>query len=143
MQTFVPYPDFWRSVNVLDRQRLGKQRVEAWQIYRALTGQSTGWVNHPATKMWRGFEGALAAYGLFACEAWKTRGYKDSLASGFLDALEERAIEFMSEVNYPDWWGDDRVHSSHRSNLLRKDPDAYGRYGWRDDPTAPYYWPVL
>jgi len=29
MQTFLPYPDFARSAAVLDRQRLGKQRLEA------------------------------------------------------------------------------------------------------------------
>lgn len=28
MQTFLPYPDFVESASVLDRQRLGKQRVE-------------------------------------------------------------------------------------------------------------------
>ena len=29
MQTFLPYEDFRASARVLDRQRLGKQRVEA------------------------------------------------------------------------------------------------------------------
>lgn len=32
MQTFLPYPDFARSAACLDRQRLGKQRLEAFQI---------------------------------------------------------------------------------------------------------------
>ena len=34
MQTFLPYPDFARSAAVLDRQRLGKQRVEVLQILK-------------------------------------------------------------------------------------------------------------
>lgn len=32
MQTFLCYPDFNKSAQVLDYRRLGKQRVEAWQI---------------------------------------------------------------------------------------------------------------
>jgi hypothetical protein len=141
MQTFLPYADFRRSMTVLDRQRLGKQRVEAWQIYRALTGQSSGWVNHPATKMWRGHEAALCYYGFHACQEWKQRGYKDSLEGHFLDGLQER-VELSSQVVMPKWLGDEAFHSSHRSNLLRKMPDFYGQFGWKDDPSAPYIWPV-
>jgi Pyrimidine dimer DNA glycosylase len=36
MQTFLPYPDFVACARVLDSRRLGKQRVEALQILRAL-----------------------------------------------------------------------------------------------------------
>jgi len=32
MQTFVPYANFSESAKVLDRQRLGKQRVETLQV---------------------------------------------------------------------------------------------------------------
>lgn len=39
MQTFLPYPDFEKSAYSLDRQRLGKQRVETLQIMQALFGQ--------------------------------------------------------------------------------------------------------
>ena len=39
MQTFVPEAtSYAASVRVLDRQRLGKQRVEVLQIVSALTG---------------------------------------------------------------------------------------------------------
>ena len=37
MQTFLPYPDFARSARCLDNRRLGKQRVESYQILRAGT----------------------------------------------------------------------------------------------------------
>lgn len=142
MQTFLPYPEYWRSASVLDRQRLGKQRVEAWQIYLALTGQSKGWVNHPATKMWRGREGALSYYGWVVCQEWTLRGYNDSLAPSFHAALLQRGIEDSSQVVAPEWLGREDIHASHRSNLLRKDPEYYGRWGWTDDPNAPYVWPV-
>ena len=54
MQTFLPYPDYAASAKVLDRQRLGKQRVENLQIIKALLDPTYGWQNHPAVKMWRG-----------------------------------------------------------------------------------------
>jgi len=42
MNTFLPYPDFVKSAQCLDYRRLGKQRVEAWQIYLALTKENYG-----------------------------------------------------------------------------------------------------
>jgi hypothetical protein len=50
MQTFLPYESYARSAAVLDRQRLGKQRVEAMQILRVLAGETAGWGNHPAVR---------------------------------------------------------------------------------------------
>jgi len=35
MQTFLPYPDFLQSLQSLDNKRLGKQRVETFQILNA------------------------------------------------------------------------------------------------------------
>lgn len=134
MQTFLPYPDLWESANCLDRQRLGKQRVEAMQILNALNGLSRGWVNHPATRMWRGFEPALTQY-LRACIiAWELRGYQNTM----------RTPEFISPTNfvYPPWFGRDDFHASHRSNLIRKNPQHYSLYGWTEPQDLPYIWPV-
>jgi hypothetical protein len=50
MQTFLPYPDSKKSIQTLDYRRLGKQRVEAYQILRAIT-YGSGWRYHPVTKM--------------------------------------------------------------------------------------------
>ena len=36
MQTFLPYEDFTKTAQCLDYKRLGKQRVEAYQILRIL-----------------------------------------------------------------------------------------------------------
>lgn len=137
MQTFLPYDNFHDSARVLDRQRLGKQRVETWQILRALTGESKGWVNHPATKMWRGHEYALAVYGAVMCQEWIDRGYKDT--------LKERFIRFMvdapfTNITAPALLGVEAFHVSHQSNLLRKDPEHYSQYftGVPDD--LPYLW---
>jgi hypothetical protein len=42
----------------------------------------------------------------------------------------------------PSWWGDDAVHASHRSNLLRKLPEHYSRFGWSEPCDLPYVWPT-
>lgn len=131
MQTFLPYPDFQRSAQCLDNRRLGKQRVEAYQILRALNGQTKGWVNHPATRMWRGHDASLRMYLRSCILEWKRRGFKNTM-----DIPE---IEELSDM--PAWFGDDRVHASHRSNLIRKDPVHYGSLGWSEDASLPYHWP--
>jgi hypothetical protein len=54
MQTFLPDRDFAVCAATLDNRRLGKQRLEAYQILRTLRGLSPGWSHHPAVAMWRG-----------------------------------------------------------------------------------------
>lgn len=140
MQTFVPYPDFRQSAECLDRQRLGKQRVETLQILRALAGMSTGWINHPAVKMWRGYEGALTLYGITTCEVWKERGYKDTCKEKMLDIYKMYFNE-SSFYEMPEWWGGD-IHITHQSKLISKKPEHYKNIF----PEAPleleYLWPI-
>lgn len=135
MQTFLPYADFAKSASVLDRQRLGKQRVECKQIMLALEGKSRGWTNHPATRMWRGYEVALAHYAIAVCNEWRNRRYKDELIYFFMARSRGTLV-------LPHWLGDEKFHSSHRSNLLRKDPIHYSQFKWNDDPATEYVWPV-
>lgn len=141
MQTFVPYgDDFPRNATVLDRQRLGKQRVEGLQILRTLTGIKDGWKNHPAVRMWRGHEEALAHYTLAMCDEWKARGYKDTCTEQVLAMFPNLIPAHM--VLTPNWLDDDDLIESHRSNLVRKLPDHYGAL-WPEVPLdLPYIWPV-
>lgn len=135
MQTFLPYPDFVRSAQVLDRARLGKQRIETRDILRNIamlgTGLKAPWGSHPAIKMWVGYEEALAYYGHCIVTEWEFRGYQNGIEFSF----DPRAIIM------PSWMGDERFHGSHRANLLRKDPVYYGKFGWTEDPAMPYWWP--
>lgn len=135
MQTFLPYNDFRDSARVLDRQRLGKQRVETLQLLRALAGETKGWVNHPAAKMWRGYENALAIYGAAMCDEWTRRGYKDSCREKILAYRD-----YTTAVVVPPWLGREDFHASHRSNLLRKDAKYYGQFGWVESDDLPYVW---
>ncbi len=136
MQTFLPYPSFIESAAVLDRARLGKQRVEAKQILCAILDPDYGWQTHPATNMWRESPWLLANYGYFICKEWRERGYRDSLLPWFND----RTIE-LQPTAIPDWIGDPALHASHRSNLLRKDPDHYSQFNWAEPDDLPYLWP--
>ena len=134
MQTFLPYRDFEQSAKCLDYRRLGKQRVEAMQIYKIISGQRTtgGWINHPAVHMWIGYPNLLAYYYNDMVDEWIRRGYKNNMPY----------INVPPAISEPWWLGNDAFHDSHKSNLLRKDPVFYGQYHWAVDPSLPYVWPT-
>lgn len=148
MQTFLPYPDFEATAVVLDLRRLGKQRVEALQILRAITVPGYGWRHHPAARMWRGHEEALAAYGLAICREWCRRGHADTcdvkirqeVATLGVQDVRSQA-ELAAEGALPPWLGDEAFHRAHRSSLLAKDPAWYGRFFPDVPPDLPYVWP--
>ena len=140
MQTFLPYPTYMKSARALDRQRLGKQRVETLQLLKALH-EGGGWSNHPAARMWRGYEPALVSYGAMVCIAWRNRGYKDTCLQKIL-AYDPDELRFDPSTPQPPWLGDPDLHASHRSNLLRKYPEWYGSFGWEEPDDLPYVWPV-
>lgn len=135
-------PDFARSAQCLDNRRLGKQRVEAKQVYLALTDPSYGWQHHPAVKMWRGCEHYLLLYGREICAAWTSRGFNDSLtnffAAEYLNSLEDE----WSNKQPPQWLGNPAFHLSHQSNLVRKDSTHYRRFFPDVPDNLPYIWPT-
>ena len=141
MQTFLTYPSFTETARCLDYKRLGKQRVEAKQIYLALTKKNYGWKNHPAVKMWRGSELSLLCYGASMCYEWRMRGYEDSLYRWFLRAISKHRTK-GDENTVPSWFFSRRFHQAHRSNLVRKDWRHYRKYFPRIKNNLPYIWPV-
>jgi hypothetical protein len=149
VQTFLPYADFERSARALDRKRLGKQRVETIQVIRALTKPDYGWQNHPAVLMWKGFEEALGRYGFACCEAWTELGFGDTCALTIATDLRAAGInivrsqpELAAADALPPWLGDEALHRSHQSALVRKDPEHY-RTLFPDVPdVVAYVWPV-
>lgn len=138
MQTFLPYSSFKRSAAVLDRQRLGKQRVEVLQILNVFAGVSKGWGNHPITRMWTGSELWLVQYGVMICNEWKRQGFQDTCK----DKIKGLKPYLPQGKDRPIWLGDPEFHRSHQSNLVRKNPERYGPLfpGVPDD--LPYIWPV-
>lgn len=169
MQTFLPYDSYVESARCLDDKRLGKQRVECKQILLALgvsvgehVPKSSSWRNHPAVRMWRGHEFELCRYSQCICDEWRRRGFKDILGVQFanaeadlflraMPALYKNAKEYnelvIDDCNKrffakPEWLGEEIFHASHRSNLLRKNPEHYGKFGWIEPNDLPYVWPV-
>jgi len=153
VQTFLTHPSFSLTASTLDNKRLGKQRVETKQIletnlaiakYKAKftpfsTPSNLAWKNHPAVKMWRGYEGMLAVYGGKMCKEWVARGMKDSLTEYFQSFLSLPLI-------YPPWMTDEkllnRIISTHRSSLLFKDETFYRQYFPTEEKKYGYYWPT-
>ncbi len=150
MQTFLPYPDFAETAHVLDRKRLGSQRVEAMQLFNALTVPGHGWRHHPAAKMWQGYEEAIVRYVLIMCEEWSNRGYGDTVAAKITQNAAERLgltnirsqAQLARAKKLPPWLGDEAFHRSHQSNLIRKDPGYYEPIFGAVPDDLDYIWPV-
>lgn len=145
MQSFLPYPEFDHSAAVLDPLRLRNQPNEAMVMLRTLLGLypgKSGWPNHPATKMWFVFEGALAFYGYIVCLEIERRGWRAPHKQEF-----KHWYDYLPKV-YPPWLGNESLHTSHRQALLAKDFKWYSQFGWPEKPaifnskgSLPYYWP--
>ncbi len=137
MQIFLPYEDFKKSLRTLDNKRLGKQRVETYQIISAISRRPKldgtpykGWLNHPCTIMWKNHLPALKQYLNYSIMEWIERGFKNTMNFEIVN----------EEIVIPSFVGNERFHSSHRANLLKKEPDFYNQYGWTENPQDPYVW---
>ena len=138
MQTFLPYPSFTESLSVLDNKRLGKQRVETHQILNVLLRRPKldgtpykGWLNHPCSVMWKDYVPALQLYFNTSLLEWVNRGFENNMSHEIINT---------DKIEYPGWFGFEDFHSSHRANLLKKDPEFYSQYGWTENPEDPYVW---
>jgi hypothetical protein len=142
MQTFLPYPDFRQSAAALDRARLGKQRVEALQVLRALVIPQYGWQTHPAVRMWMGHVPALTMYGLAMVDEWVARGGEDTTRGRILEfAPQAGHPDYADRIQMPYWLGDPGFHLAHRSRLLAKEPAYYADVFPGTDPDLEYLWP--
>lgn len=150
MQTFLPYQDFRMTVECLDLQRLGKQRVENLQVLMALTGLSNGWRRHPTVLQWSGNLKYLLHYHFEVCSEWKMRGYEDTCFDKFCTIYNHipdhnssvDILEVSLGRSVPPWWlGKEVYHKSHQSNLIRKNPVFYGPKFPELTGELPYQWP--
>ena len=141
MQTFLPYSDYAKSMSVLDNERLGNQ------VYReGNTLLNGGWKNHPAYKMWKGFERSLAHYCLRGaqemCNRKGTKGsWTDEVCITWITYFQDQ-INKLPETGDPPWIGREAIHASHRSKLLFKNFKHYSKFGWKESMDLPYVWPV-
>ncbi len=168
MQTFLPFSLYKDSAKCLDYRRLGKQRIECLELLKCLSigpyqkretvihnwrpaseleynnlpkinVRKTPWYNHPAAKMWMGYENFLVSYGMFICSEWCGRGYMDNC----LEKIKSFYDYTIKENKYPEWINDERLYLSHKSNLIRKNPQYYRPIFGTDIPdNLPYFWPI-
>jgi len=140
MQTFLPFADYVETARVLDRKRLGNQ------VYReCLTLLRGGWPNHPASRMWRGHERHLALYGLALLDELErrpTRAHPEGKLYPHHRVELEAHRDRHPDTGPPAWLGDETFHAAHRSKLLSKNPEWYGRFGWSEPDDLSYVWPV-
>lgn len=115
VNTFVTSSSVVQCAKDLDPRRLGKQRVEAYQIWRVIKGLTKGWKNHPAARAWEGHECALAMYTNVMIREWISRGYKNTM----------EFLPHCKNPRFPWWWGWEPVIMSHRASLNRKMPEYY------------------
>ena len=138
MQTFMPLNTYRTSALALDNKRLGKQRVEAYQILRTLFGINAGWANHPAVKLWRGHEASLCLYAMAMCTEWVRRGFTDNLFPYFNENYQD--LLAYGEPVIPELLLRKDLQVSHQSNLIRKDPAYYSKLFDGVPDNLPYIW---
>jgi Pyrimidine dimer DNA glycosylase len=155
MQTFLPSKDFDVSANMLDSKRLNKQILETYQILKVLSSNDpkAGWRNHPAVKMWRGFEHALFVYALAMVKEADKRGIKTDKNMDNLINLRVANIANWGH-GFPQWYQNSselkRVTTTHRARLFVKDRYFYNAFevSYYDNNNKPccegcnYYWPT-
>lgn len=147
MQTFLPWTSFRHSARALDRLRLGKQRLEAYQILLALRDawalddyrehkdgrepNPKAWAAHPVTVMWAPYTGSLREYMNTMIAEWERRGYKNTMRRAPLarSGADPRYALRPEEWRSPKWLTEEFA-AKHRALLISKDPAFYlARFG--------------
>ena len=165
MQTFLPYPDFLKSAQVLDKKRCWKQVVEAKQIINILEvldimpleypliAKKTSWSNHPAVKMWVGHLPELKFY-FNAVLISSIYNHKiNTKYEPYLKTIEFHprvAIQDSINLEMPWWFGNKDFHRAMRACLIEKNREFYlplfpedegfnnGKYLWPDMETKTF-----
>jgi len=178
MQNFQLSTNFKTTAKQLDRARCGKQRLEtadalamllgqpAWMSYKQFMYISKKYKNHPAWRMWIGYEPALIEYGLTICQEWIDRECQDTFYDKIL-VFNDMLKQPYSVDNPP--WLTEEFCSNHRAVMLGKIEekiqkaigndkkleqayktyDWYSQFGWAEQPSErvngrwPYLWPEV
>lgn len=150
MQTFLPFSSFSESAKVLDRQRLGSQRNEAYLALKTIILSKTypdrkfPWQSHIICRIWKDYELQLFDYLERICYEWHdVRGYEDSVLEKSKKELLGWCCVNCKDGVHPKWLGNEKFHSSHRAALLAKNYGFYSKYGWAEKPEINYVWPKL
>jgi len=135
MNIYIPETSITECAKIFDPRLLRKQQNETLYVIKAILDISKGWAHHPTTKMWKGYETALAAYGIAICEEWVNQGGTNTVAPKIRKLVEPDA------TNLPSWWGTKKIHESHRSALIRRLPSFYVPLWPSLSSELPLVWP--
>jgi hypothetical protein len=153
MQTFLPFTDFSKVAKTLDSKRLNKQILEGYQILKALSAEDpkTSWRNHPASRMWSGHEYGLLDYIFAMVDEANLRNIRTEKNVSNLKELREVSGKSWG-AGRPEWFSNrsfiDRVVTTHKANLFRKDSEFYAAFASAVDninnvpccDTCSYFW---
>lgn len=138
VNVFLPYADYEKSIRVLDKKRLTKQLVECIQLLAVIVHKKKGYANHPVTKIWRPYVGALVHYAHICCLV-----IRDKYPAYSLEKMEARLTsgEFGAASQEEKPVFSDAFHDSHKSSLWHKDPEEYHMFEEHSHINC-YAWPV-
>jgi len=134
MITFLPHANVKKSIECLDTNTLGQQRIDIRTILDTLNPKHPSkhlrW--HPAVRMWRGYEIMLKGLLDECVMEYMRRGRRNRMV--------------ISRVNYaqmriPLWWGGP-THGTHRVALMKKNPSWYNQFGWKEPSGQKIHWPI-
>ena len=142
MNTLLTSPSFFVAAARLSNRDLHIQLVDCLKVGRALLGRERSeWVKHPSVLMWYGSEQAFYYYTLIMHHDWMIRsGKREHLA--YMKFAQEFNIAMSDGWQTTPWLKDSRLHQSHKSALIQRDPAFYGPV-WPDTPKdLPMFWPT-
>ena len=108
-----------------------------------------GWIRHPAVRMYAQHVDFLRHYKNAALdELGQRKTVKSNRPFRLKSEIYRRLPVDSAALVYPLFWGDERLHSTMRANLLRKMEESrnpyvrefYSGLGWTETPILGYHW---
>ena len=126
MQSWILDKDFYKSASYLDRNRLQANIYENIHILASLLDVNDKLVNpkrnvknHPASKLWIGYEGILLDYIYCHLQKWNRLGYRQGVNYKNFKILRlEVLINLIDPIPL---WITDELIETHRSVLIQKE----------------------
>ena len=147
MMTWVTRISLLDSAEDLELPQLAVANRESealfYELVYGVSDDELGSAPTPLVGMWSGYETALAAYSVATAATLVRHGVTGSTrALAIANTIKElRQGGDPAPFEMPPWIGDIDVLMSHRSNLMRRWPNAYSFP--RNPKDMPYLWPIV
>lgn len=94
-------------------------------------------------QLWLPYPGAVCVYGIYACGAYRDRGYKGMEMYHSFERHRKQHVQFQKNFKEPWWLRDATLMSRHRANLVFLDPVHFGRLFPEVAPSPDPWWPSV